>query len=420
MRQRSWLRFGFSVVRALALVGFAGALIAASAQALPDDVYVLDGNELNRLEPGLNYQPYVVADVPASRAVDFLLDEKARFVVIDQGPAGQPAGTRDGKLWRVNQVDEDEEELVPTDGLVLLAEPVAIAIEPDRSLLVLDTNDGSLNTIVRIDPVTYNQSIAAFYLGPVTGTGIATLDGTIYMAVSSTDVNVAPSGVIAFAPGGTSYLTTSLVSIVAVNPGVLNAKTLGGETTKISAGPGYAVSSGGTSVFSDLVFGGCTVTSTGLDGCTDPDFGGVFIAETISAPSPNFLIYEGEEFSLPTSAAARTLDMATSFANSVYVADENSLGSGSVSVVNSPGNGSEIAPSAFGPGISIDVQKPRCSDGLDNDGDGAIDYGSDPECISATDNREDGGGGTCGLVGLELLAVPWLIRRGRRTRTRSA
>lgn len=32
---------------------------------------------------------------------------------------------------------------------------------------------------------------------------------------------------------------------------------------------------------------------------------------------------------------------------------------------------------------------PACSDGIDNDGDTFTDFGSDTECSSSSDNRED-------------------------------
>ena len=44
---------------------------------------------------------------------------------------------------------------------------------------------------------------------------------------------------------------------------------------------------------------------------------------------------------------------------------------------NGPGNGSN------GPG-----GRPQCSDGIDNDGDGKVDFPSDPGCSSPSDNSE--------------------------------
>ena len=41
----------------------------------------------------------------------------------------------------------------------------------------------------------------------------------------------------------------------------------------------------------------------------------------------------------------------------------------------------------FGGGIKIPVGMTQCSDGIDNDGDGKIDYG-DPECVGPLDNDE--------------------------------
>jgi len=78
-----------------------------------------------------------------------------------------------------------------------------------------------------------------------------------------------------------------------------------------------------------------------------------------------------------------------------------------------------------------------CDDGLDNDGDGLVDHPADQGCSGPGDDSEqkaggdpgggstpgDGGGsasssssssGMCGLVGIELLAVPALARRLRR------
>ncbi|HEV2769556.1 MAG TPA: hypothetical protein VGV40_05160, partial [Solirubrobacteraceae bacterium] len=35
----------------------------------------------------------------------------------------------------------------------------------------------------------------------------------------------------------------------------------------------------------------------------------------------------------------------------------------------------------------------QCTDGVDNDGDGRVDFGSDPQCSSASDDSESGGPG---------------------------
>ena len=50
--------------------------------------------------------------------------------------------------------------------------------------------------------------------------------------------------------------------------------------------------------------------------------------------------------------------------------------------------------------------KPYCSDGIDNDGDGKIDYPSDTACSSASGNDEVPAG--CGL-GFELAVVTPLL-----------
>lgn len=61
---------------------------------------------------------------------------------------------------------------------------------------------------------------------------------------------------------------------------------------------------------------------------------------------------------------------------------------------------------------------PRCSDGLDNDGDGRIDFPADPECMNATQRSESAP--NCG-IGFEispfLLPILWLRSRRRARRT---
>ena len=39
-------------------------------------------------------------------------------------------------------------------------------------------------------------------------------------------------------------------------------------------------------------------------------------------------------------------------------------------------------------GTSAQIENPECSDGYDNDGDGTTDYGGDPDCLGPTSNRE--------------------------------
>ena len=59
----------------------------------------------------------------------------------------------------------------------------------------------------------------------------------------------------------------------------------------------------------------------------------------------------------------------------------------------------------------------QCEDGLDNDNDGNIDYPADPQCTSEVDDKEaanTSGGGTCG-IGPELaLLLPLLLAARRR------
>ncbi len=64
---------------------------------------------------------------------------------------------------------------------------------------------------------------------------------------------------------------------------------------------------------------------------------------------------------------------------------------------------------------------PQCSDGIDNDGDGLIDYPDDPDCLTPFTWKEGGktGGSSCGL-GFELAFLGLVWRRARRWKGREA
>ncbi|MFZ1862598.1 MAG: hypothetical protein WAU39_00130 [Polyangiales bacterium] len=77
-------------------------------------------------------------------------------------------------------------------------------------------------------------------------------------------------------------------------------------------------------------------------------------------------------------------------------------------------------------GPTGNIENPQCSDGYDNDGDGAIDFGSDPDCSDATWNRElavpassckaGRGDPTKGALWLVLLLLVLAVRIRREAR----
>ncbi len=79
------------------------------------------------------------------------------------------------------------------------------------------------------------------------------------------------------------------------------------------------------------------------------------------------------------------------------------------------GHGRVDAAAAVDAAHALSAGEPmRCSDGVDNDGDGWVDWPDDPQCTSAFDYTE--GTAACGL-GFELaLILPLVCRRLRRTR----
>jgi hypothetical protein len=75
-------------------------------------------------------------------------------------------------------------------------------------------------------------------------------------------------------------------------------------------------------------------------------------------------------------------------------------------------------------GPSSNIENPQCSDGYDNDGDGAIDVGGDPNCSDPTWNRElavatnscrvGTGNPTSGAVWLALMFLMLAVSNRRR------
>jgi hypothetical protein len=60
------------------------------------------------------------------------------------------------------------------------------------------------------------------------------------------------------------------------------------------------------------------------------------------------------------------------------------------------------------------TESPACSDGTDNDGDGALDFPGDPDC------RSPSGGSECGTGAAQSMAVvPLLAYLARRRRKRA-
>ncbi|CAG1009466.1 hypothetical protein MYXO_03871 [Myxococcaceae bacterium] len=58
----------------------------------------------------------------------------------------------------------------------------------------------------------------------------------------------------------------------------------------------------------------------------------------------------------------------------------------------------------------LGVEDPQCQDGIDNDGDGAIDFPTDTLCRGAWDPDESTNPASCGLLGPELLLVLAALR----------
>jgi hypothetical protein len=81
------------------------------------------------------------------------------------------------------------------------------------------------------------------------------------------------------------------------------------------------------------------------------------------------------------------------------------------------GNALHVALDSSGNALSYTFgPATTCDDGIDNDGDGKIDYPADPQCSSPADPTERKK--KCGLLGVEPLAALALVRAWRRTRTR--
>ena len=56
--------------------------------------------------------------------------------------------------------------------------------------------------------------------------------------------------------------------------------------------------------------------------------------------------------------------------------------------IDNDGDGAIDLADSGCPAASSNIENPQCSDGFDNDGDGLTDFGGDPDCTDAFSNRE--------------------------------
>jgi hypothetical protein len=83
--------------------------------------------------------------------------------------------------------------------------------------------------------------------------------------------------------------------------------------------------------------------------------------------------------------------------------------------IDNDGDGAADLADAGCADAAADDESPACDDGFDNDGDGLVD-GADPGCADPSGASEKGGDSRCGLLGLEALAALGLVRGWRRRR----
>jgi hypothetical protein len=203
-----------------------------------------------------------------------------------------------------------------------------------------------------------------------------------------------------------------------------------------SAIPGW----GHWSFYSPNKEGSSTVTSTWIPFDGDgpgPDSATIYLGEAWDADAPADLVdgqtvipsrrlaslrrgiadYRSLEL-LKTLVALRGADPA--YASEVAAAQET-LDVDVPATVDTPGDRGLAEQTLAAVQEHIEALTTQCNDGVDNDGDGAIDS-ADPNCASSLDDQELAGGG-CGLgfeVAPVLLALGSLRRRARARARRAA
>ena len=395
-------RFTGRLVRLSLIAGALAVLAAAPAQAAPFAYVTNDtgAGEVHQFDmgPGGGLTPLSPASVPAgSFSTDVAVSPDNASVYV----ANQATG--DVSQYDVNPGGT----LTPKSPATVLAgvTPVGVAVSPDgASVYVTNQSSGDVSQYdVGPGGVLTPKSPATVLAGPSPVLVTVSPDGAnVYVTNGGDDTvsqyDVGPGGVLA--PKTPPTVATGVSPVeVTVSPDGASAYVANAGSHTVSQ---YDVGPGGL-----LTPKTPPVVPTGFQPIgvvVSPDGASAYVTNAADGTVSQYDVGPGGLLTakIPPAVTAGTtpqlLAMSADGAN-VYVANFND---GTVSQYD-VGPGGALAPKSpatvaagFSPiavALTSAPPAPQCSDGIDNDGDTKIDFGTgpsnDPGCLSATDNTEN-------------------------------
>ena len=324
-----------SLAALLLVLGMASSATPSSGVTLnPGDIVVTDiggivrTDQIIKVDPATGAQTVITTGGLLGSPVGVAIDGSGQILVVNQRGAGPNAD-----VWIVG-IDPTTGGQTALASGGLFQRGLGIALDSGGNIFACDSNAG----VIRVDPVSGSQSL-------LTSLGCWG---------------------ITFDPNGKLLVTQYSGGLFRGDPGTGSFAPV---TTSLPSGAfGVAADASGR-IFVAIISTNAVVAVDPMTGAQSPFFGpsSSYTAGLLAIDAGGRILAADQFFQLePRVAGVLAIDPVT----------------GVATTLSSGGNFFDVAGIAAVPGL------PQCNDGIDNDGDGRIDYPADSGCASATGSTE--------------------------------